>query len=129
MTQLKMKIGDPKNTEEIAEWLIANPKNAFDPAILTYPTLRIVTSYTDGGNIAHLPSQQALVLESVAMNPKADAVYKPQAIRDLVKGQQLLASTFGIREMYFIASDPTVLEIAVNHGFERIAFPVVRLKL
>lgn len=129
MTQLKMKIGDPKNTEEIAEWLLANPTNAFDPGIFKYPTFRVLTSYNDNGNTLHMPSQQVLMVESLAPNPKASPLELAQALRDLVKGQELLASSFGLRELYFIGSDPRVLEIAVAHGFERIGFPVVRLKL
>lgn len=129
MEQLKMRIARPEDAEEIAEWWTKTRNNAFDPDIIKYPTFRAITSYNGMGNVAHLPSQQVLMLESVALNPKAKLLDGGQAFRDLVKGQELLASSFGLREIYFIASDPIVKRVAEDHGFGLIEFPVMRMKL
>lgn len=124
-----MRVAREEDAKEIAEWLSKTKNNYFDPDILSYQTFRAISSYGAGGNVAHLPSQQGLILESVALNPAAKSLDAGQAFRDLVKGQQLLASSFGIREMYFIATDPTVAKVAVDHGFTTIGWPVLRLKL
>lgn len=129
MEQLKLRVARPGDVAEIAEWWGKTRNNSLDPGIIKYPTFRAITSYNGAGNIAHLPSQQVLMLESVALNPAATTLDAGQAFRDLVKGQQLLASSFGLREIYFIATDPAVKRVAEDHGFERIEFPVVRLKL
>lgn len=129
MKQLKMRIARAEDAKEIGEWLSKTPGNLFDPEILDYPTFRAISAYNGDGNVAHLPSQQTLMLESLAVNPKMPIMEAAQAFRDLVKGQELLASSFGIREIYFLCQDENVLRIAEGHGFERIAFPVVRMKL
>jgi hypothetical protein len=128
MEQLKLKVGQKDDIKEIVDWLNENQKNGLDPDILKYPTLRIVTAY-NGKNVAHMPSQRALILESVATNPAATEYEKAQALRDLVKAQELLASSFELREIYFLGSDPDVVDIAKKHGFEVLSVPVLRLKL
>ena len=128
MRQLKVKLAGPEDTEKLAQWLVSTPENLFDPRILQYKTLRTLCSY-DGSPIAFLPTQRALFLESLAVNPAASLIDTAQAFRDLVKGSELLASSDGIREIYFICKDEDVLKVAESHGFERIQYPVVRLKL
>lgn len=129
MRQLKIRASQPEDTKEIADWLVSTEGNLFDPGILKYPTLRTISAYNGDGNVAHLPAQQAMMLESLAVRPGVSILDAAQAFRDLVKGMELLASTIGIREMYFICKDENVLKVAEGHGFERIEFPVVRLKL
>lgn len=129
MNELKMRIARLEDAKEIGEWLVGTQGNLFDPEILDYPTFRAVSAYNGEGNVAHLPSQQALMLESLAVNPKVPILEAAQSFRDLVKGQQLLAISFGIREIYFVCQDENVLRLAENRGFERIPYPVVRMKL
>lgn len=129
MRQLKVRIARPEDSKEIGEWLVGTPQNLFDPEILAYPTFRAISAYNGDGNIAHLPCQQALLLESLAVKPGASGMDSAQAFRDLVKAMELLASSFGIRELYFVCKDQDVVRVAEGHGFERLEFPVVRLKL
>lgn len=128
MNQLKMRIALPEDTKQIIEWLNGNPRNLFDPDILKYPTLRVLCAY-NSEPVCFLPTQQALFLESTAMNPRALDPDRAQALRDLVKGAELLASTNGIKEIYMFGADEAVIKIAQDHGFERIPWPLVRLKL
>jgi hypothetical protein len=127
MEQLKLKLASPEEAAEISEWLKLTPE--FDAGILKYPTFRIITSYGSKGNVAHLPSQQVLMLESVAPRPEATDLEKAQALRDLVKASELLASSFGLKEILFFGTDESVVKIAQEHGFEQIPWPVMRLRL
>lgn len=127
MEQLKLRLASSEEAKEIGDWLKLTPE--FDPGILKYPTFRIITSYGSKGNIAHLPSQQVLMLESVAASPEADDAEKAQALRDLVKASQLLASSFNLKEIYFLATDENVAKIAINHGFELLPWKVCRMRL
>lgn len=126
-----MRVARAEDAVEIGEWLMKTENNLLDPDILTYPTFRAISSYDGETNVAHLPSQQVVVLmlESLGVNPAAGRLDTGQAFRDLVKGMELLASSFGIRELYFICKDADVVKVAEGHGFERIEFPVVRMKL
>jgi hypothetical protein len=131
MRQLKVKLAGPEEAAVLGKWLVGTPNNLFDPGILKYPTLRTLCSYDTGDPepVAFLPTQRALMLESLAVNPAALIVDKGQAFRDLVKGAELLASSDGIRELYFICKDKNVLDVARGRGFELIEFPVVRMRL
>lgn len=128
MRQLKIKLAGPDDAAALVEWLNGTKGNLFDPGILKYPTLRTLCSY-DGQPIAYLPTQRALFLESLAVNPAASLLDKGQAFRDLVKGSMLLAASDGIREIYMLCEDENVLKVAEGHGFERIPYPLVRMKL
>lgn len=128
MRQLKIKLAGPDDAASLVEWLNGTKGNLFDPDILKYPTLRTLCSY-DGQPIAYLPTQRALFLESLAVNPAASLLEKGQAFRDLVKGSMLLAASDGIREIYMLCEDEDVLKVAVNHGFENVPYPLVRMKL
>ncbi len=128
MRQLKVKFAGLEDSEKLIEWLNATKGNLFDAAILKYPTLQTLCSY-DGEAIAYLPTQRALFLESLAVNPTASLMDRAQAFRDLVKNSQLVASSYGIKEIYMVCEDETVLKIAEGHGFERIPWPVARMKL
>lgn len=127
MEQLKLKLASPEEAKEIGDWLKLTPE--FDAGILKYPTFRIITSYGSKGNVSHLPSQQVLMLESVAARPEASDEEKAQALRDLVKASQLLASSFGLKEIYFLATDEIVSKMAQNHGFEELPWKVCRMRL
>lgn len=128
MRELKLRVAVPEDTEKIVEWLNANPRNLFDPDILKYPTLRVLCAY-NGAPVAFLPTQKALFLESLAVNPQANDLERAEALRDLVKGAQLLASSDGIKEIYLFGEDKTVLDIAEKRGFERLPWPLLRMKL
>jgi N-acetylglutamate synthase-like GNAT family acetyltransferase len=100
----------------------------FDPGIANYPTSRMLVA-CNGHGIAYLPTQKVLVLESLAIRPDTDRLTSAQATRDLVKGAELLASSEGIKEIMFLATDKTVAEMAKRQGFQELPWPVLRLKL
>lgn len=126
MKQLKIRLAQPEESAQIVNWLNANPSNDFDPNILQYPTLQVICAY-NGKPVSYLPVHRALVLESVAVSPDASELDKAQALRDLVKAAQLMASAHQIKELYFMVSDPMISNIAEQHGFE--VTTVCRMKL
>lgn len=128
MKQLKVRFGRPEDAAQIVNWLAGNSGNSFDPDILKYPTLRTLCAY-NGSPVAYLPSQQALVLESYAPKPGLSEEESALALRDLVKGMELLASSLNIREIYFLDGDNGVAGMAVRHGFEELPMKIYRLKL
>jgi hypothetical protein len=70
-------------------------------------------------------------MESVAMNPEASDLDKAQALRDMTKAATLLASSHGIREVYFLGGQGGVGEMATRSGhcFEELPYKVFRMKL
>lgn len=128
MKQLKTGYITTQDQPKFIELVNSTANNLYDPDVLTYPTLRILKSY-NSHPVAFLPMQQALMLESLAVEPESSLMDRGQAFRDLVKGAQLHASSLGIKELYFLCKDENVLKVAEGHGFERVEYPVVRMKL
>jgi len=129
MKQLKVRIAGPEDAKQLGDWLCATKGNLFDPDILKAPTLTAVCSYSENGAVAYLPAQNVLVLESLAVKPGAAPIETGQAFRDLVKGMELIASQRQIREIMFMCEDENVIRVAEGHGFERIPYPLLRMKL
>lgn len=130
MEELKVRIAEEADVGNIVSWLNQNHGNLYDPDILAYPTLRVLCAYNSQKKpVAYLPTQRALFLESLAPCPDASRLTLGQACRDLVKNAELLASMDKIREIYMVSTDERILGIAEKHGFERLPYPLVRLKL
>lgn len=128
MIELKLRFAKPEESKQIVEWLNGSTRNDFDSDILTYPTLRVLCSYNHKP-VAYLPTQTVLMLESMAKNPDAEPLQYAQALRDLVKGAEVVASADGIQEIWMASSDDTVVKMAQSRGFEVIHCRVLRLKL
>lgn len=129
MKDHKLRFLDGRDSADtVTEWLRSTPNNDLDPEMLKYPTIRILCAY-DGEPDAYLPSHIGVILESLALRPGIDAHQYVEAIRTLVKGATLCAADIKAREIYFLATDPGVMKIALEHGFEKIECPVLRMKL
>lgn len=128
MKQLKIRYITQEDQKTFLEWVNTTAQNLYDPDILKYPTLKVLCSY-NGYPVAYMPFQQTLMLESLAVKPNVSPIETGQAFRDLVKGAELHASGLGIKEIAFLCKDEQVISIAENHGFERLPWPLLRMKL
>ncbi len=129
MKQLNTRMARPEDAPQILEWLQANPANEFDPGILSYPTLQVLCSY-NAEPVCYLPTQKALILESTAIRPGLSELDSAQALRDLVKAAQLLASQSGLREVYYFGTDPRLNAMAERHNFTlRRGWKVLQMRL
>ncbi len=123
MEQLKLRFAAP---QDALEWLENVPD--FDKGIMSYPSLRMLCAY-NGEPVGYLPIHKAVMLESLALKPGIGQLEGAAAMRDLVKGAELNASSDGISEIYFIGNDKSVVDIAVKNGFEVLPWPVLRMRL
>jgi|SRR5579883_3075021 len=129
MKQLKLRFAGPEDAGTLLEWLEGNPENDFDRDILGYPTLQIVCAYSEQGPVAYLPIQKALVLESTARAPGISEGDSAQALRDFTKAAELMASSQGIREIYFLCKDERLVAMAKSHGYDELPWKTMRMKL
>lgn len=115
------------------EWIERiREKNLFDPAILTYPSLKVMVAEERNGEAKpkmFLPIQTCFVLESLAPEPDTEGMGEAQALKLLLNSVLLKAQENGIGEVYFLCKDESVLRIAEKNGFERVEIPLVRMKL
>lgn len=121
--QLKLKLAPPADA---LEWLEKVPE--FDKGIMGYPSLRMLCAY-NGEPVAYLPIQRVAMLESLALREGLDDLTAAQAMRDLVKGAEIVASSDGIREICFLGTDEAMVKIAKHQGFEELPWRLLRLKL
>jgi|SRR5579859_3683048 len=128
MKQLNVRTARPEDAPQILEWLRANPANEFDPGILSYPTLQVLCSY-NSEPVCYLPTQKALILESTAIRPGLSELDSAQALRDLVKAAQLLASQSGIKEVFYMGTDKRLNAMAGRHNFTLRDWKVLQMKL
>ncbi len=127
--QLKLRFAKIDEAKQILEWLGSTPSNEFDADILGHPSLKVLASYNGIGACAYLPMQNVCMLESVAVKPGLPLELAAQAFRDLVKGAELAAHSSGQREIYFLGTEENLGRMAENHGFERLPWPIYRMKL
>lgn len=116
------KLGIESDRGKIDAALRANPLNEYTPRILDYPTLRVLKAY-DGDEEHLLPVQQVMMLESISPN------VPPHALRDLVKGAELLAASHGIKELYFLDGAGGLGGFAEKRGFELLGYRTFRMLL
>lgn len=116
--------------EPVREWIERNSKrNDLDPAIFGYPSLCVLASHRNGMVYTYVPVQTVAMLESVGINPQADGKDVATGLMESVKGAALLAHNSGIRELYYLSSDPTVDAGAKAMGFEEMPHKVWRMRL
>lgn len=116
--------------EPVREWIERNSKrNDLDPRIFSYPSLAVLASHRNGTVYTYLPVQTVAMLESVGVNPEADGNDVATGLMEGVKATALLAHNQGIREIYFLSSDPTVDAGAEAMGFVALPHKVYRMRI
>lgn len=111
-----------KDVPQMSFWLYrGRPENGFDPDILDYPTLRAWAA-TNGSPkpVAYLPGHTVLMLESLALDPDADARHKMAAVLAAFEQACAEAKASGIREVIYLHSDDRLDETAERMGFKRV---------
>lgn len=116
--------------QQLLQWSKDNAdKNGFDPATLLYPTTDIVAVENGNGPIVFLPVHNVGMLESIAPSPEASKEELSRAILKAVAHIAIRGRTRGVRELYFLASDPELASLAERAGFEKCDWPAYKLRL
>src|SRR5436189_1253657 len=88
MSEIFVKPIDAEDIKEFKQLLQANAgKNGFDPDILGYPngTIEVIKACKNGSNLAYMPVQHVLVIESVAISPQTSPEQAALAMRDMMQ--------------------------------------------
>jgi hypothetical protein len=116
-------------TQEMLDWAVAGDDNYFDPEVLSYPTTRTLLLHTDTKNILYMPVQRVMMLESLAINPKAEKHEVAASIRTAITSLILSAQNDGIGELYFLGTNEKTNEFARRHNLEEMKWKVFRKKV
>jgi hypothetical protein len=118
-----------QDASKIVTWSVCNKAaNDLDMDVFSYPLMEIFCA-ENGSPVAYLPVQLAAILESFAPRPDATDAEKRRALHDLLSAILPAIEKRGVREVYFIASEDSLLKDAERLGFQKIEAPVYRLKL
>lgn len=115
--------------KQILSWLVRTKNNAFDTAVLTYPTTFTICVYNKLKNILYMPVQQAFFLESLAINPEAKPEEIAFGLAEAAREAVMQAHLKGVGEVYFLGSNESTNKFAVKNGFEEVPFKLYRLKV
>lgn len=119
---------DPK-FEPVKEWVAANNRTGFDPKVLDYPSTEVLAAY-NGQTLAYLPVKTVAVFDSVGFAPGIDQTAKTAAMIEMVKSTVTLAYQGGIRELWFLTKDDSVVGGAKLMGFKELEdLHVLRMEL
>lgn len=111
------------------DWARENPVNEFDPDVALFPSSNTWCAYDKDGPLAFQTVQQPFMLESLAPRPGATKQQIALALKELTENVITQAHIKGVGEIYFLGSDADTDAMAKNQIFERLEFPVYRVKL
>lgn len=130
MKQIWVRFAEAKDEPQFAEWVKAAQEiNLFDPSVMSYPTTKTLCAHTDEEAKLFMPYQLTLTMESLAPKPGIAPIEEALALREIAKAINVLASQAAIREVYFLCKDERVVKFAENHGFEKLPYTTMRLKV
>lgn len=113
------------------EWQKSNPN--FDGATVTKENSFTLVAFDEDGVVAFLPVQSAkvdpFVLESIAFKPGSSDLVQASAMKELTQATITIGFMRGTEEILFFADKPETAAFAEKHGFEKVPWPVYRLKL
>jgi hypothetical protein len=124
-----VRFADP-DKEPVENWCEYNSlRNAFDKAVLGYPSTKVLAAHNNGKVYAYMPVQGTAMLESIGPNPDTTPLEQASAIVELVKSAATLAHGAGYREIYYLSSDDITDEGAAKLGFQLLPYRVLRKRL
>lgn len=114
---------------EMAEWMQAlADRNNIDTGIFEYRATDVLKA-SNGKSILYMPRQRVMFLESLAINPEAQASDVALALRALLQVSEYEARVAGHGELYFLCADEETCKYAEHHGMEEIKLKLFRRKL
>lgn len=129
MKQIYVRPARQSESKQYLEWSRSTEGNAFDPEVAARPSTFTLVAYNPESSIAYMPVGQVFTMESLGIKPGATDLEKAFSVRELMKAVVLQAHIKGIGEIYFIGSSPLTNAFAAERGFEKIEYPVYRMKL
>lgn len=110
-------------------YMVSTEDNLFDPEVMTYPSTALLVAHKEGEPLVFLPVQQAIVLESIGKKPGITDFEMAVSLKEIISAVVMSASATGKGELYFLCKEPSTQAFAEKNGFEKLPWPIYRLKL
>jgi hypothetical protein len=122
-------LAQPSDAALAAEWMTTTKDNLFDPEVLTYSSLRILKASVNDEPAVFLPMQPVFVLESLAHRPNITPRENAYCLRKLQDQIEETARAYGIREVYWVCRDESLINFSERHGYEKMPGTLMRKKV
>jgi len=129
MRPIFVRPAQAEEAQQFIDWAKENPVNEFDPEVAKFPSSVTWAAYDQDGPVAFQTIQRPLVLESLAPRPGLSKTQTASVLRELTQNAVTQCHLQGAGEIYFLGSDPATDEFAQNWIFEKVEFPVYRVRL
>jgi hypothetical protein len=127
--KITARLADASDAPQFTEWVTSTSLNLFDPDIATYPNLRTLAIDKNGSPVLYIPFQPTFTVESLAHKPDITPRENAVALRAFQDAIEKLAAAYGIREIYFMCKDESLIDFVEGHGYERVKCAVLRKKI
>lgn len=135
-----IRAAQDKDAELYAEWLAKSSDiNLVDRGVYTYPTAQHLVVERDGSRQLMNSIHAVLVMEALAPRPDITPMQEARALDELFEKVKEVAHAAGIKEIMFGCKDERLEKFLLEKekknksrkkkGFERLNFPVFRVKL
>jgi hypothetical protein len=122
-------MANPEDADKILAWSEANKaRSHFDAQTLAYPLTEVVCA-ENGTEKLYVPVQLVGMIEALAPDPQAHHAEIRRALYLTLGDIVSKARQSGVRELYFVGTDPVLNVLAERVGFEELPWPVYRRKL
>lgn len=119
----------PDESKTFHEWSANNPENGFDPEVARYPSTITWCVYDKSGVLGYMPMQRPIFFDSLAARPGLDKATIAMMLKELTQEAVTQAHITGAGEILFFGTEAGTDHMANNQLFERVEFPVYRLKI
>ena len=112
-----------------AQWEFSTPDNLLDPDIAGYPGLRILAVTREEQPKIYVPFHPVFMIESLAHDPDITPMQNARALKKAQDDLEFMATSYGIKEIYWQCGDKSLIDLAVRRGYEVVTNTVLRKKL
>ena len=120
-----MRLCYPEEAQEAVDWI-----GQHDPeALYTVGFKNTMTVKLEEPAKIYSPIQVVFMVEALGIEPNARKRNVVKAILKFLEGVKSLARGLGMGEIYFVGTNPAFNKQAELNGFEKVPFPVYRIRL
>lgn len=124
-----------QDAEKASAFMCNTPDNLLDPDVVQYPSLRTLKVEIAGEPVLFAPFHPVFCVESLAHKPNIRPRENAYALRKLQDALDELAKAYGIKEIYWMCKDKTLIDFVCpkdnpsKYGYEVVPFAVLRKKV
>lgn len=129
-SKITVRLAEEKDAQNYQEWLnAASDINLVDYRVYQYPAIVTLVAEKNGDPLLMNSFHPVMMVEALAPKPGLSPMDEARALKAMFDAWKQIAAATGVKEIYFGCKDERVEKFVLKHGFEKINFPVFRVRL